>query len=113
VARYALVAWNFHPQHLTGFAGAQCPLIRGVPLSAVFPLPAVDPTTGKRLTFLTNNLTLAAAEVALLYRKRWRIEVLFKWMKQQVRIKAFFGTSPAAVQTPLWVAVIVTCWCTG
>ena len=67
----------------------------------------VDPTTGKRLTFLTNNLTLAAADVALLYRKRWRIELLFKWMKQHLRIKAFFGTSPAAVQTQLWVAVIV------
>jgi hypothetical protein len=67
----------------------------------------VDPTTGKRLTFLTNHLTLAAADVALLYRKRWRIELLFKWMKQHLRTKAFFGTSPAAVQTQLWIAVIV------
>ena len=67
----------------------------------------VDPTTGKRLTFLTNHLTLAAADVALLYRKRWRIELLFKWMKWRLRIRAFFGTSPAAVQAQLWVAVIV------
>ena len=49
----------------------------------------VDPVTGKRLTFLTNNLTLAAADVAMLYRKRWRIELSFKWMKQHLRIKAF------------------------
>ncbi len=67
----------------------------------------VDPATGKRFTFLTNHLTLAAATVALLYRKRWRIELLFKWMKQHLHVKAFFGTSPNAVKTQLWVAVIV------
>ena len=67
----------------------------------------VDPATGKRLAFLSNNLTLAAADVALLYRKRWRIELLFKWMKQHLRIKGFFGTSATAVQTQLWIAVIV------
>jgi hypothetical protein len=67
----------------------------------------VDPKTGKRLKFLTNNLTLPAATVALLYRKRWRIELFFKWVKQHLHIKAFFGTTPNAVKTQLWAAVIV------
>jgi hypothetical protein len=67
----------------------------------------VDPETGKRLSFLTNNLLLAATIIALLYRKRWRIELFFKWIKQHLHIKAFFGTTPNAVKTQLWVAVIV------
>jgi hypothetical protein len=67
----------------------------------------VDADTGKRLTFMTNNLTLDAATVALLYRKRWRIELFFKWLKQHLHIKAFFGTTPNAVKTQVWIAVIV------
>ena len=67
----------------------------------------IDPDSGKRLTFLTNHLTLDAISIALLYRKRWKIELLFKWMKQHLHIKAFFGTTPNAVKTQLWIAVIV------
>lgn len=67
----------------------------------------IDPDTGKRLTFLTNHLTLDALAIALLYRKRWKIELLFKWMKQHLHIKAFFGTTPNAVKTQLWIAVMV------
>jgi hypothetical protein len=67
----------------------------------------VDPDTGRRLVFLTNNLTLDPQTIALLYRKRWQIELFFKWIKQHLHIKAFFGTTPNAVQTQLWVAVIV------
>lgn len=67
----------------------------------------IDPDTGKRLTFLTNHLTLDALSVALLYRKRWKIELLFKWMKQHLHIKGFFGTTPNAVKTQLWIAVMV------
>jgi IS4 transposase len=67
----------------------------------------IDPDTGKRLTFLTNHLTLDALSIALLYRKRWKIELLFKWMKQHLHIKAFFGTTPNAVKTQLWIAVLV------
>ena len=67
----------------------------------------VDPDTQKRFTFLTNNLTLEPATVALLYRKRWRIELFFKWVKQHLHIKAFFGTTPNAVKAQLWIAVIV------
>lgn len=66
-----------------------------------------DPKTGKRFRFLTNNLLLDAATVALLYRKRWRIELFFKWVKQHLHVKAFFGNTPNAVKTQLWVAVIV------
>lgn len=66
----------------------------------------VDPTSGRRLTFLTNHLTLAGWQVALLYRKRWKIELLFKWMKQHLHIQAFFGTTPNAVKSQLWIAVI-------
>ena len=65
-----------------------------------------DPATGKRITLLTNNLTLDAWQVALLYRKRWKIELLFKWMKQHLHIKSFFGTTPNAVKSQMWIAVI-------
>jgi hypothetical protein len=67
----------------------------------------IDPHTGKRFTFLSNELQLPAVQIALLYRKRWQIELLFKWMKQHLHIKAFFGTTPNAVKTQLWIAVIV------
>lgn len=65
-----------------------------------------DPQTCKRLMFLTNNQTQAATTVAMLYRKRWRIELFFKWVKQHLHIKAFFGTSPNAVKIQMWIAVI-------
>jgi hypothetical protein len=67
----------------------------------------IDPDTGKKLTFLTNHLTLDPLSIALLYRKRWKIELLFKWMKQHLHIQAFFGTTPNAVKTQLWIAVMV------
>ena len=67
----------------------------------------VDPESGRRLIFLTNNLTLDALTIALLYRKRWQIELFLKWIKQHLHIQAFFGTTPNAVQTQLWIAVIV------
>ena len=73
----------------------------------------VDPETGKRLTFLTNHLTLEALTIALLYRKRWKVELFFKWAKQHLHVKAFFGTTPNAVKTQLWVAVIVFVVCIG
>lgn len=65
-----------------------------------------DPKTGKPLVFLTNQLSLPACQIALLYRKRWKIELLFKWMKQHLHIKSFFGTTPNAVKSQLWIAVI-------
>jgi hypothetical protein len=66
-----------------------------------------DPTTGKRLVFLTNNFILPALTIADLYRCRWQVELFFKWIKQHLRIKAFFGTSENAVKTQIWIAVLV------
>ena len=60
---------------------------------------------GKRLTFLTNNFTLTPEVIAALYRQRWQVELFFKWIKQHLRIKKFFGTSENAVKTQIWIAV--------
>ena len=67
----------------------------------------VDPTTHKVLVFLTNHLELPAQVVAQLYKCRWQIELFFKWIKQNLRIKAFYGTSDNAVRTQIWIAVCV------
>jgi hypothetical protein len=64
-----------------------------------------DPVTQKKLVFLTNNFTLPAQTIADLYRSRWQVELFFKWIKQHLRIKAFYGTSPNAVKTQVWIAV--------
>ena len=66
-----------------------------------------DPTTKKRLAFLTNNFTLPALTIAHLYKSRWQVELFFKWIKQHLRIKAFYGTSENAVKTQLWIALSV------
>jgi hypothetical protein len=67
----------------------------------------VDPDTGKRLIFLTNNMHEPALTIAQLYRCRWQVELFFKWIKQHLRIKAFYGTSPNAVKTQIWIAIAV------
>ena len=66
-----------------------------------------DPETRKTLVFLTNNFTLPALTITQLYRCRWQIELFFKWIKQHLRIKAFFGTTENAVKTQIWIAVSV------
>lgn len=66
-----------------------------------------DADTKKRFAFLTNNFTLDALTIALLYKCRWKIELFFKWIKQHLRIKAFFGTSENAVKTQIWIAVSI------
>ncbi len=66
-----------------------------------------DPDTGKTLVFLTNNFTVAALLITQLYRSRWKIELFFKWIKQHLRIKAFYGTSENAVKTQIWIAIAV------
>jgi Transposase DDE domain len=60
---------------------------------------------GKRITFLTNNTSLAPETVGELYRLRWQVELFFKWIKQHLRTKAFFGTSENAVKTQIWIAI--------
>ena len=66
-----------------------------------------DPEDGKVLVFLTNNFDLPALIIARLYKLRWRVELFFKWIKQNLRIKHFFGTSDNAVKTQVWIAVCV------
>ncbi|MHB1959909.1 MAG: IS4 family transposase [Acidobacteriaceae bacterium] len=64
-----------------------------------------DTVTGKRLKFPTNNFTLPALTIAQIYKKRWEVELFFRWIKMHLRIKAFFGTSENAVKTQIWIAV--------
>jgi hypothetical protein len=84
---------------LTGFysqQGFQAPLRR---------IRFKDPETAKTLIFLTNNVVLPAFTITELYRYRWQVELFFKWIKQHLRIKAFFGTSENAVRSQIWIAV--------
>ena len=67
----------------------------------------VDEATKKQLKFLTNNFDLSPLAIAQLYKARWQVELFFKWIKQHLRIKAFFGTSENAVKTQIWIAISV------
>ena len=87
-------------------------VLKGFYSSAAYPEPLrrvalVDPESGKKIVFLTNNFDLAASTIARLYKARWRVELFFKWIKQHLRIKAFYGTSENAVKTQIWTAVAV------
>jgi putative transposase len=66
-----------------------------------------DPDTGKLYTFLTNNFSLSAMTIARIYQSRWQIELFFKWIKQNLKIKTFLGTSKNAVLTQVWIAMCV------
>jgi hypothetical protein len=66
-----------------------------------------DVETDKTLVFLTNNFLLPAITIAQLYKQRWQVELFFKWIKQHLRIKSFFGTSETAVKTQIWIAISV------
>jgi hypothetical protein len=66
-----------------------------------------DPETGKTLVFLTNNFALPAATICALYKARWQVELFFKWIKQHLRIKKFYGNSENAVKSQIWIAVSV------
>ena len=65
-----------------------------------------DTERSKHLVFLTNNFTLPALTIAKLYKQRWQVELFFKWIKQHLHIKAFFGTTENAVKTQIWIAMI-------
>ena len=67
----------------------------------------VDPESGQRYEFLTNNFALAASTITAIYKQRWQIELFFKWIKQNLKIKSFLGVSKNAVMTQVWVAVCV------
>jgi IS4 transposase len=66
-----------------------------------------DEKQNKNLVFLKNNFTLPALTITEIYRKRWQIELFFKWIKQHLRIKAFYGTSENAVKTQIWIAIAI------
>ena len=66
-----------------------------------------DPQQERRLIFLTNNFTLPPLTVAQLYRRRWQVELFFKWIKQHLRIKKFYGTSANALKTQIWIAISI------
>lgn len=68
-----------------------------------------DTETGKEFIFLTNNMDLAPTEVAYLYKKRWEVELFFKWMKQHLKIKSFWGTTLNAVKIQMYCAIIAYC----
>ncbi len=84
--------------------------LTGVTSATDYPEPIrriqyVDPKTGRGFVFLTNETTLPPLLIAQLYKARWRVELFFKWIKQHLRIKAFYGTSENAVKTQVWIAV--------
>jgi IS4 transposase len=96
----------------TGLRSDQTIVLAGPKSSGLYPDPLrrvayFDAETERRLVFLTNNLTLPALTIAGLYRCRWQVELFFKWIKQHLRIKAFYGTSMNAVKTQVWIAISV------
>ena len=100
-----------HPvDKTTGVRCDQTIVLTGPKTAHLYPLPLrriryTDFETGKRLIFLTNDFTLPALTIVHLYKARWRVELFFKWIKQHLRIKAFYGTSENAVKTQVWIAV--------
>jgi hypothetical protein len=96
----------------TGVRCDQTIALGGVQVSQDYPdrlrrISYVDLQTGKRLTFVTNQFDLPPAMIAALYKQRWQVELFFKWIKQHLRIKSFYGTTPNAVKTQLWIAITV------
>jgi len=96
----------------TGLRCDQTITLEGSKTSHRYPLPLrriayVDALTQKRFVFLTNDFRLAPLTIAQLYRCRWDVEIFFKWIKQYLRIKAFFGTSINAVKTQIWIAISI------
>ena len=96
----------------TGLRSDQTILLKGPKTSQLYPDPLrrisfFDIENHRRLIFLTNNFVLPALTIALLFKRRWKIELFFKWIKQNLRIKAFYGTSENAVKTQIWIAISV------
>jgi hypothetical protein len=96
----------------TGVLSDQTVILSSVESATAYPDPLrkvsyFDPERSKRLKFLTNNFTLPARTIADIYKQRWQVELFFKWIKQHLRIKAFYGTSENAVKTQIWIAVSI------
>jgi hypothetical protein len=102
-----------HPvDKTTGVRSDHTVILTAIDSVKVYPDPMrrvsyLDVETKKRFKFLTNNFTLPAATIAAIYKSRWQVELFFKWIKQHLRIKAFYGTSENAVKTQIWIAVSV------
>ncbi len=102
-----------HPvDKTTGVRSDQTVILSSFQSASAYPEPLrkisyVDAETGKRLVFLTNNFNLPALTIAQIYKQRWQVELFFKWIKQHLRIKAFYGVSENAVKTQIWIAVSV------
>ena len=96
----------------TGVRSDQTVILTTIGSATVYPDPLrrvsyVDSETNKRLVFLTNNFDLAALTIAQIYKSRWQVELFFRWIKQHLRIKAFYGTTENAVKIQIWIAVSV------
>jgi len=96
----------------TGLRSDQTIILTGPKTSKLYPDPLrrityFDVETNRRFVFLTNNFILPALTIALLYKYRWQIELFFKWIKQHLRIKAFYGTSKNAVKSQIWIAISI------
>jgi hypothetical protein len=96
----------------TGLRSDQTIVLCGPKTATLYPVPLrrvtyVDLDTQQRFVFLTNNFTLPALQITQLYKCRWQVELFFKWIKQHLRIKAFYGTSMNAVKTQVWIAISV------
>jgi hypothetical protein len=94
----------------TGVRSDQTVVLASLESASVYPdalrkVRYVDAETGKQFVFLTNNFALPATTIAAIYKQRWQVELFFKWIKQHLRIKAFYGTSENAVKTQIWIAV--------
>ena len=94
----------------TGLRCDQTIITTGVGTAKDYPIPLrriryYDADTDKSLVFITNNFDLPALTISMLYKARWQVELFFKWIKQHLRIKAFYGTSANAVKTQVWIAV--------
>ncbi len=100
-----------HPvDQSVGLRSDQTVILTAVESAKVYPdalrrVSYFDEDTNRRLRFLTNNFALPAMTIAQIYKRRWQIELFFKWIKQHLRIKKFFGTSANAVKTQIWIAV--------
>ena len=96
----------------TGLRSDQTIVLAGPKTSRLYPEPLrriafYDAETDRRFVFLTNNFTLPALTIAKLYKCRWQVELFFKWIKQHLRIKSFYGTSDNAVKIQVWIAISV------
>jgi hypothetical protein len=102
-----------HPvDKTTGVRSDHTVILTAIGSATVYPealrrVSYLDVETRKRFKFLTNNFTLPAVTIAQIYKSRWQVELFFKWIKQHLRIKAFYGTSDNAVKTQIWIAVSV------